>query len=477
MSEIKVNKISPKQTCTQLTLGDSGDTIIVTSGANLNTDTIKNLNSSSIITQTNATTITLGFSGSTIAIASGATQTGFGRSGSVNWDTTVKTSNFTAVSGNGYFVNTTSAAITVTLPASPAAGDIVAISDYANTTGTNKIFVSNNGNKINGVTDTYRMGTAGLAVTLVYVDSTMGWKSVDDATVNATGVIPSNFIVATGGTITTCGNCKIHTFTGSGNFTVCCAGNPTGSNTVSYFVLAGGGGGGGSIGGGGGAGGYRISFPNPATGGFPVTATTYPITVGAGGNGTNNPTSPLDPSRGGNSVFSSITSTGGGAGAPGALTHPGGSGGGSGHRGGTGGTGNTPPVSPSQGNPGGNTPDNAYAGSGGGGAGAAGNPAPASGYPSTASPGGDGSTNTISGSSVTYAGGGGGGGFLNDGGGGGSGGSGGGGNGGSGSPGNVFAQPGTRGSGGGGGAYGPGPANGIGGNGGAGQVIIRYKYQ
>ena len=120
MSEIKVNKISPKQTCTQLTLGDSGDTVIVPTGVNLNTDAIKNLSTSSIITQTNATTITLGFSGSTIAIASGATQTGFGRTGTVNWDTTAKTTTVTAVSGSGYFVNTTSGAITVNLPSAVA---------------------------------------------------------------------------------------------------------------------------------------------------------------------------------------------------------------------------------------------------------------------------------------------------------------------------------------------------------------------
>ena len=63
------------------------------------------------------TTITLGASGDTITLACGASQTGFGRTGTVDWDTTAKTASFTAVSGNGYFVNTTSGAITVTLPA------------------------------------------------------------------------------------------------------------------------------------------------------------------------------------------------------------------------------------------------------------------------------------------------------------------------------------------------------------------------
>ena len=84
-------------------------------------------------------TITIGASGDTIALASGASQTGFGRTGTVDWDTTAKTASFTAVSGNGYFVNTTSGAITVTLPASPSAGDIVAIADYTNTFATNNV--------------------------------------------------------------------------------------------------------------------------------------------------------------------------------------------------------------------------------------------------------------------------------------------------------------------------------------------------
>jgi len=86
MSEIKVNKISPKQTCTQLTLGDSGDTIIIPAGA---------------------------------TITNNGTATGFGRTGSVNWDTTKKTTGFTAVNGVGYFCDTTSAAFTMTLPAPP----------------------------------------------------------------------------------------------------------------------------------------------------------------------------------------------------------------------------------------------------------------------------------------------------------------------------------------------------------------------
>jgi hypothetical protein len=82
----------------------------------------------------NAGTITIGASGDTVTLAAGASQSGFGRSGSVNWDTTPKTTGFTAVSGNGYFCDTTSGgAFTITLPATPVLQeDIVAIADYAN---------------------------------------------------------------------------------------------------------------------------------------------------------------------------------------------------------------------------------------------------------------------------------------------------------------------------------------------------------
>ena len=79
------------------------------------------------------TTITLGASGDTVSLASGASQSGFGRAGSVDWQTgDIKTATFTAADGEGYFCNTTSSAFTVNLPAG-SAGAIVAISDYAQT--------------------------------------------------------------------------------------------------------------------------------------------------------------------------------------------------------------------------------------------------------------------------------------------------------------------------------------------------------
>jgi len=418
-----------------------------------------------------ANTITIGASGDTISLAAGASQTGFGRTGTVDWDTTAKTASFTAVSGTGYFVNTTSGAITVTLPAG-SAGDIVGISDYASTFQTNNLTITPNGtDKINGTNENATLSTQGLAVSLVYVDDTRGWKSVTGSDNDTTGV---GFISATGGTITTCGNCKIHTFTSPGTFCVSSIATCSANNEVSYLVVAGGGGGGATRGGGGGAGGFRedkspitpyTASPLDGAGPITVTATAFPITVGAGGSSN---------SSGSNSVFSTKTSAGGGNGAPGFnpnCASSGGSGGGAAGPG-CGASGNTPPVSPSQGNNGGNSSvsPTPFAAGGGGGATGVGTNATAP----QAGPGGAGATTSISASSTTYAGGGGGSYFLS-GASSGSGGSGGGGAGGTpGSPAGVAGTANTGG--GGGGGWHPGSPE-AGGTGGSGIVIIRYKFQ
>jgi hypothetical protein len=419
-------------------------------------------------------TITIGASGDTITLAAGASQSGFGRSGSVNWDTTAKTTTVTAVNGVGYFINTTSGGVTVNLPAG-VAGAIVSLADYAATWNTNNVTVNANGTeKIGGVASApATLSTQGQSVTFIYVDSTEGWINVGDAT----AIAGNAFVAATGGTITTCGDFKIHTFTGPGTFTVTNVGQPTGSTTVDYLVVAGGASGGnsspsGSGNGGGGAGGFRQSFPNPATGGFPITATSYPITVGAGGAGLGSVPCYTRGNDGNNSIFSTITSAGGGGGGAGGGTPLAGKAGGSGGGGGynnPGGAGNTPPTSPSQGNPGGPSvpqSNNPYAASGGGGAGAAGSRFPSC---SVGGAGGAGTASSISGSPVTYAGGGGGAGGSS--GSGGTGGAGGSGGGGAGNPGTATA--GTTNTGGGGGGSGGGGS----GSGGSGIVIIRYKFQ
>ena len=361
-------------------------------------------------------TLTVGQSGDTVTLAAGASQTGFGRTGTVDWDTTAKTASFTAVSGNGYFVNTTGGVVTVNLPASPSAGDIVAVADYANTFQTNNLTVANNSSPINGISQNYIADTQGISLTFVYVDGTRGWKNVNDGTTDATGVNP--FVEATGGTITCCGDYKIHTFTGPGTFTVTNAGLPAGSSTVDYLVVAGGGSA--TFTGGGGAGGYRESS-GAASGCYtasplgacvsalPVTAQGYPITVGAGGAGTAKPLVPegTPGNNGSNSIFSTITSAGGGWGGVGSPCGPsansgntGGSGGGGGvHRapggGKCGSAGNTPPVSPPQGQPGGKgSYDSAThtAGGGGGGAGGAGGNSPGGCAPNPGTSGGTGGT-------------------------------------------------------------------------------------
>jgi len=449
------------------------------------------------IDKQSGSTLTLGGSGTAVTLGSGATQTGFGRTGTVDWCTTAKTSPFTAVSGDGFFVNTTSGGITVTLPSSPSAGDIVALKDYANTWDTNAVTLCNNGSKINGVAQTASLTTESQSVTLIYVDGTKGWQDIHDSTSNVTGT-PS-FIVATGGnTVATCGDFKIHTFTSDGTFTIDTAPTPA-NNNVSYLVVAGGAGGGANRSGGGGAGGFRegktpatpyTASPLVAPAGLPVSVQAYPITVGAGGvAGTFSPLS--KGGSGANSVFSTITSAGGGGGGTQNPSYNAGATGGSGGGGGAGncgGAGNTPPVSPPQGNAGGNAPTPSTppfnSAAGGGGATAAGQNA----QPAVGGAGGAGASTEISGSAVVRAGGGGAGGTGNGPDAGGAGGSGGGGQGGlnPGSGNSIPANQGTPGTvntggGGGGGAESPlGPAAAScsnGGTGGSGIVVIRYKFQ
>ena len=141
-------------------------------------------------------TITLGASGKTVAIASGASTSGMGRTGTVDWCTTAKTSPLTAVSGNGYFINTTAGTITVTLPASPSAGDIVSLKDYANTWDTNKVTLGRNSSKINGKCYDADLTTEAESITMIYVDGTKGWQSIQGGDTNITG---AGFITATGG--------------------------------------------------------------------------------------------------------------------------------------------------------------------------------------------------------------------------------------------------------------------------------------
>jgi len=393
----------------------------------------------------------------------------------------VQTGNFTAVAGRGYFVDTTNAAITVTLPGSPSQGDTVVLKDYARKWGTNAVSIAST--LFDGSTNAATFSTNGQTVTLIYMDGTKGWSLINEDTTSTLG---AEFISATGGTVTESGDYKIHTFTGDGCFVVASLGNPLGGpNVVDYLVVAGGGGGstGDNAGGAGGAGGFRFASPSlaplcypakPLAGStLPVSVQGYPVTVGAGGSAG---------ASGNNSVFSTITSAGGGSGGTTGAGVNGGSGGGGGSTDDSvfknGGTGNTPPTSPSQGNNGGrgrHQPTVSEGAGGGGGAisaGTDGDSPPSGGPGGTGGTGGGlptafGSNGVPSGSFRYYAGGGGGSGNSS-----GPGGLGGGGLGAS-NP-NPAGAAGTANTGGGGGG---GFFPGSGGAGGSGIVIIRYKFQ
>ena len=409
MSKIEVNKVGP-QCGTTVTIGcGAGQTVVA-----------------------DAATVTLGRCGGTVQLATGATQSGFGRTGTVDWETTPKTATFTAVNGDGFFANTTGSAFNMNLPAG-SAGAIVSVADYAGTWQTNALTVVPNGtDKIGGINANVSLNTEGQSVTFLFVDSTQGWVNIQDSTSNERA---SNFITATGGTVTCSGNCRIHTFTGPGTFAVSRTAVCAAHNVVSYVVVGGGGGSGGNRyhiqgGGGGGAGGFR-EVKNPATpytasplDGYPtpgnritVTATNFPITVGGGGSagGTGGGSVPVgaNATSGGVSTFSTVTSAGGGfGGQPSAIPtgqqpgEPGGSGGGGG--GGSparpGGTGNTPSTSPAQGTNGGtgSTSSQTLGGSGGGATGA-GSTSPGCSPPPSASSGGTGATTSITGTPVVYS--------------------------------------------------------------------------
>ena len=350
-----------------------------------------------------------------------------GTTGLIAWQS-VQTTGFTAVAARAYPCNTTSAAFTVTLPASPSAGDQIQIVDYAGTFGTNSITLGANSNKIEGGTSNKVLTTNREAVTLTYVDSTQGWVSSSGANEGTQSIDPITY-------------------------------------SADILVVAGGGGGGGGNvagGGGGGAGGFRTSTQTLSGG------TVYTITVGDGGAGvgggsystTRNPGSDSSISGSG---LTTITSAGGGGGSSGNIAGQNGGSGGGGNGGyaSGGGSGNTPSTSPSQGNNGGSGGGTYGAGGGGGATGTGSN-----GSSNVGGNGGNGTASSITGSSVTYAGGGGGGPSNN--GTKGLGGTGGGGN----SIGAGNADNGTANLGGGGGG-GDGSGSGYyGGNGGKGVVIL-----
>ena len=207
--------------------------------------------------------------------------------GGISWQT-VKTSDFTAEAGKAYWVNTTSGAISATLPSSPSLGDTIIFGDYASTFQTNSLTILLNGEKLDGSTNSAIIATQGTVVTLVYIDSTKGWLPSVKGSVTEYG--QATFIAATGGTITTDGDYKFHQFTTSGTFAVQSLGNASGGgSTIEYLIVGGGGSGGtGSVGVGAqsnGAGGGAGGIQNNTS--FTAAVQSYSLVVGAGGAGVN----------------------------------------------------------------------------------------------------------------------------------------------------------------------------------------------
>src|SRR5210317_186388 len=168
----------------------------------------------------------------------------------ISWQSVVTADGSTAtsaVAGNGYFIDTTSAAHTINLPSSPSAGDKIAIKDYAGTFGTNNLTIGRNGNNIQGVANDSLIATNRASLILVYSDATKGWLYTVES--NVANLENKGYISATGGTITTVDtDYKVHTFTGDGCFVVSAGLGPI--SKLDYLVIAGGGGGGNSNNGG-----------------------------------------------------------------------------------------------------------------------------------------------------------------------------------------------------------------------------------
>jgi hypothetical protein len=310
--------------------------------------------------------------------------------GGTAWQSVVTASTLSAVVGRGYWIDTTSNACTVTLPASATAGDTIILVDYARNWGTNAVTINTNSLNFQGNTTPNPIyNTNAQSVTIVYSGATQGWiPTVDDAVTLET---PQPY-------------------------------------SIDFLVIAGGGGGGDDNGGGGGgAGGYRNSYSSETSGGggsseaslsFSV-GTVYTITVGGGGAGSSTTAkgvSGVDSSISG-SGLTTITSIGGGGGGTNAASNK------VGINGGSGGGGSRDANTSSEGS---GTANQGYDGGsalavsaasagGGGGAGAVGYDGKISDgagnnytLPSTISQGGAGLASSITGSSVTRAGGGGG---------------------------------------------------------------------
>ena len=219
-----------------------------------------------------------------------------GGGGAISWQSSVKTSSFTGVVGEGYFVDTTSSSVTATLPSSPSVGDLISFVDYGGNSAVNPIVFTTSDNIEGGSADQGIQYNKG-AVQLVFSGATKGWISVS-ASGEGSEALPT----------------------------------PITNVDVHFLVLAGGGGsdGDGYYRGGGGAGGLRTSTGSTYSGrGSSLEsaltlnlAQNYTITVGAGGAEASG-TYTTNQGNGSDTTFASVTSNGGGGASSGSTIGPG----------------------------------------------------------------------------------------------------------------------------------------------------------
>jgi hypothetical protein len=161
-------------------------------------DTIQDQDGNNIINE-NANTITIGKSGDTVTVASGATFVG----GGIEWQSSIVTgTTLSAVAGKGYWIDTTSNACTVTLPGSASVGDQIIFVDYARTWNTNNVTINQNSLNFQGYsTPNPVYDTNGQTVNIVYSGATQGWIPVsdDDVTYETDPSYSIDFLVVAGG--------------------------------------------------------------------------------------------------------------------------------------------------------------------------------------------------------------------------------------------------------------------------------------
>jgi cytoskeletal protein CcmA (bactofilin family) len=149
---------------------DIGGTNIASTAAELNI--VDGNTSATSTTVADADRVVLNDNGTMVQVAMTDIKTYIG--GGTSWQA-VKTGDFTAAAGQGVFCNTTSAAFTLTLPASPDIGDEVSFVDYAGTFDTNNLTIGRNSSKIHGADEDLIVSVERAANTLVFTDSTQGW--------------------------------------------------------------------------------------------------------------------------------------------------------------------------------------------------------------------------------------------------------------------------------------------------------------